>query len=158
MSDKKSTSTNPNLTDFFKSQGKKKSNPAKTASAQQAPNDEESKHTTTEQKAELAEQIKKQNANYESSDEEKTDITLAGDTATVIKDRKDVEAQKRKQLEEEQSRATGWKALESKSSNNEASFLGSGTQKSQQSGPSVGQPKGASTATGAEIKFTGKPQ
>jgi hypothetical protein len=40
----------------------------------------------------LAAQTKKQNANYESSDEEKTDITLGGETATVIKDRKDVEA------------------------------------------------------------------
>ena len=43
-------------------------------------------------KADLAAQTKKQNANYESSDEEKTDITLGGETATVIKDRKDVEA------------------------------------------------------------------
>jgi nucleoid-associated protein YgaU len=97
MSDKKSTQ--PNLNDFFKQQGKKKSNLAKTASAQQAQNEEESKQATTEAKADLAAQTKKQNANYESSDEEKTDITLGGETATVIKDRKDVEAQKRKQLE-----------------------------------------------------------
>jgi len=46
MSDKKSTQ--PELQDFFNKQGKKKSQPAKTVSTEQAPNDEESKHTTTE--------------------------------------------------------------------------------------------------------------
>ena len=78
MSDTKSTQ--PNLTDFFKQQGKKKSQPAKTVSTEKAPNEEESKHITAEQKADLATQAqaKKQNANYESSDEEKTDITLGG--------------------------------------------------------------------------------
>jgi hypothetical protein len=90
MSDKKSTQ--PDLKDFFNKQGKKKSNPAKTASAQSAQNDEESKHATNEQKVDLAAETKKQNANYESSDEEKTDITLGSETTTVIKDRKDVEA------------------------------------------------------------------
>lgn len=36
--------------------------------------------------------------------------------------------------------------------------MGSGTQKSSQSGPAVGQQKGASGATSTEIKFGGKPQ
>jgi hypothetical protein len=52
MSDKKSTQ--PNLTDFFQKQGKKKSQPAKTASAEQAHNDEENKNITTDKKADLA--------------------------------------------------------------------------------------------------------
>jgi len=56
----------------------------------------------------------------------------------VIKDRKDVEAQKRKQLEQEQDSAKGWKALESQSSSDKTPFASSGGQKSQQSGPAVG--------------------
>jgi hypothetical protein len=36
--------------------------------------------------------------------------------------------------------------------------MGSGTQKSAQSGPAIGQPKGAATTSGADIKFSGPPK
>jgi len=75
----------------------------------------------------------------------------------VIKDRKDVEAQKRKQLEQEQDSAKGWKALESQSSSDKTPFASSAAQKSQQSGPAVGQSKGASEGAKSDIKFTSAP-
>lgn len=75
----------------------------------------------------------------------------------MIKDRKDVEAQKRRQLEQEQDSAKGWRALETQSNSDKTPFVGSSTQKSQQSGPAVGQPKGATDGAKGEISFKGAP-
>ena len=54
----------------------------------------------------------KQETAYESSEEEKTDLTL-GDDQAMIKDRKEVEAERRKKQEQENGVGMGWRALES---------------------------------------------
>jgi len=85
-------------------------------------------------------EVPKKEPAYESSEEEKTDLTL-GDDQAMIKDRKDVEAERRKKKEQENGAGIGWRALESQN-------------KEEQKGPSVATAK---TAGKGEIKFTGKP-
>jgi hypothetical protein len=82
----------------------------------------------------------KQETAYESSEEEKTDLTL-GDDQAMIKDRKEVEAERRKKQEQENGVGMGWRALESQ--NKDAQ---------EQKGPSVASVK---TSGKGDVKFTG---
>lgn len=106
MSDKKS-----NLNDFFKKENKKKAAtkpaPVVPVSVPETDVNQDIKQATKEKT------LKKDD--YESSEEEKTDL-LIGDEASKIKDKKVVEAEKRKlQQDEENSGASGWKKLEDQS-------------------------------------------
>lgn len=87
MSEKKTN----NLTDFFKKENKKKPAPKKdNASSEQ-----------TKAQAEIANEPTKEKLpkkdDYESSEEEKTDLIIGQDQANLIKDKKEIQAQKRKQ-------------------------------------------------------------
>jgi hypothetical protein len=88
-------STKPDLNDFFKKQTTKKAPATKKKAVVEdddAPKEVVLDVATEENKTEAPKT--KQDA-YESSDEEKTDLTF-GDDSAQIKDRKEVEAERRK--------------------------------------------------------------
>lgn len=84
MSEKKT-----NLTDFFKKENKKK--PA--AKPKQAATDQVQAQADLN---ELPKEKASKKDDYESSEEEKTDLIIGEESAGLIKDKKEIQAQKRK--------------------------------------------------------------
>ena len=95
MTDKKPTG---DLNDFFKKASTKKQAPQKKKNNLDTPEDDPTKEVSTLSVEETKEapKSKKQDVTYESSEEEKTDLTLGGEDKAKIKDRKEVEAERRK--------------------------------------------------------------
>lgn len=130
MTDKKVTG---DLNDFFKKNSKKA--PPKKKTTQETTEDVPSKVQAEETKVEVQKVAKH---DYESSEEEKTDLTLGEDQAQ-IKDRKEVEAERRKKQEQESGGVgMGWHALDTQAKE---------------------EPKlsSAPKQKGGDIKFGGKP-
>jgi hypothetical protein len=141
MADKKA-----NLNDFFKKQNTKKPTKKKEdkidaddAATDLKPESKPAQEETTKVNA----KAKKQAADYESSDEEKTDLTFGDDQAT-IKDRKQVEAEKRRQQEEAEGVGQGWRVLDNQAKEAQEARLSSSIAVKAEGG------KG-------EMKFGGKP-
>ena len=138
MSEKKTN----NLTDFFKKENKKKPALKKdNASSEQ-----------TKAQAEIANEPTKEKLpkkdDYESSEEEKTDLIIGQDQANLIKDKKEIQAQKRKQQQEQDNSVTGWGALEKPDEKTTYTVSSTAPQRSLLGA----QPKGASTG-GNTINF-----
>ncbi len=129
MSDKKT-----NLNDFFKKENKKK---AATKPAPVVPVSVPETDVNQDLKQVVKEKTLKKD-DYESSEEEKTDLVI-GDEAVKIKDKKVVEAEKRKlQQDEENTGTTGWKKLEDQSKEKTYTTTMAPTR----TGPGASQPKG----------------
>lgn len=144
MSDKKS-----NLNDFFKKENKKK---AANKPAPVVPVSVPETDANLDLKQAAKEKPLKKD-DYESSEEEKTDL-LIGDDAVKIKDKKTVEAEKRKlQQDEETPGATGWKKLEEQSQ--EKAYTTS-TAPLTRAGVATSQPKGQTD--GLKPKQKGPPK
>ncbi len=149
MSDKKT-----NLTDFFKKETKKKTAAKATTAAEDLAKQTAERDAQIQEQKQASKETKAKDKDYESSEEEKTDIFIGDDSTTLIQDKKDVEAQKRKlQQEQEENSATGWKALE-KHSEEKPAFTTSNANVAR-GGPLGAQPKGA--AGSSEIKFSKGP-
>lgn len=139
MTDKKT-----NLNDFFKKQNTKKPTKKKDAKIDDdLAEDLKPETATTQEEAKVNSKAKKQATDYESSDEEKTDLTFGDDQAT-IKDRKQVEAEKRRQQEEAEGVGQGWRVLDNQAKEAQEARLSSSIAVKSEGG------KG-------EMKFGGKP-
>ncbi len=143
MTDKKAS----NLNDFFKKHTKKTS----TKKKEPKPLDEEpaaadlATAAAAQEETKTAPKVKKQAAaEYESSDEEKTDLTFGDDQAT-IKDRKQVEAEKRRAQDDSEGVGQGWRALDNQAKQAQEARLAS---------TAAGKPEGGK---GGEMKFGAKP-
>lgn len=140
MADKKS-----NLNDFFKKENKKK---AATTKAPSVPVNVADTDLPKDPKAAQNKPLKKDD--YESSEEEKTDLMI-GDEASKIKDKKDVDAEKRKLAQDEENAgASGWKKLEN--SSKDKSYTTSTTAPMSRPGPGASEIK--HTNKGGPQKFT----
>ena len=134
-------SSKQNLNAFFDKNKKKK--PATKA----APEDQAqttSAHTAEAQEPKpIKEQAKHKKVDYESSEEEKTDLVL--DQNIAIQTKQEVEAAKRKEAKDQEDPAAGWRALEQRAAQ-ENTFL-------------AAQPKAAKPSGPQDIKFNkgGKP-
>ena len=109
-------SSKPNLKAFFDTNKKKKAatkDAQPTAQAQTAdkPLADEAQQEQPQPKA-----SKKQQHDFESSDEEIKEIQL--DQNVQVLNKTEFEAQKRKQQQQEENDASGWKALENQSKDN----------------------------------------
>lgn len=92
---------------------------------------------------------KNKKLDYESSEEEKTDLVI--DQNITVLNKADVETQKRKKQQEEEDSASGWKKLESHSKDATFTTSHAGAAKS---GPLGAQPRGLEAASGKpEISF-----
>lgn len=128
------------LNDFFKQQSKtKKATKKAPKSKVDEPKAEEPALATDAAVNEevKAEPAKVKAAAYESSDDEKADMILGDDVAT-IKDRKDVDAERRRKQEEEDGVGVGWRALDSKANQAEAVAKGQADQKALQGSMNFG--------------------
>ena len=142
MSEKKTT----NLTDFFKKENKKK-----PATKKDNASSEQTKTQTEIANEPNKEKLPKKD-DYESSEEEKTDLIIGQDQANLIKDKKEIQAQKRKQQQEQDNSASGWGALEKPDEKTTYTVSSTTPQRSLLGA----QPKGASTG-GNAINFKSQP-
>lgn len=95
------------LNDFFTNQ--KKSKPTAKKQSEAASNNDASADQVSQEQKPLKDTKKK--LDYESSEEEKTELEL--DTQAIIKNKADIDAANRKRQQEEQDNgASGWRALE----------------------------------------------
>jgi hypothetical protein len=139
MTDKKSN----NLNDFFKKQSTKKSTKKKDNKNEDEADLELDGETVHKEETKVNSKSKKQATEYESSDEEKTDLTFEDDQ-TTIKDRKQVEAEKRRLQEESEGVGQGWRVFDGQTK---------AAQEARISSSIAVKPEGGK----GEMKFGGKP-
>lgn len=130
------------MNDFFSKQKKN----TKQQAAKPAPSQSKDEPEAREQKPEETKQPKRVD-DYESSDEEKTDLHL--DSNINVMDKATLDAQKRKkqQEEEQESGATGWRAIEKQAKGSEQTNLAA--KPKSLSGATAG-----SKASGGNINFS----
>jgi len=100
-----------------------------------------------QEKKPAKENTKNKKLDYESSEEEKTDLII--DQNITVLNKADVESQKRKKQQEEEDSASGWKKLESHSKDATFTTSQAGAAKT---GPLGAQPRGL------EGSASGKPE
>jgi hypothetical protein len=136
-------SSNPNLNAFC-DKNKKQTTKVAKAEAPEASNQQPSQAPATEAESKPAKQQKK--LDYESSEEEKTDLII--DQGISVLNKNDVEAQKRKRKQEQEDAGAGWSRLENQSK--ESAFTKSSMV--EKPGMLMGAAKGAKDKS--EINFT----